>query len=175
MFKLHPKASSSPSPRRPSFGQAGLRQAPRNCVFFSNKTWWFWSYQTLGLGMFFFCMNTGVFVLVREENRDWWWMVRNCRLESGPHLRYLRGYTVIYSSYKPLMWVKQSQTTHLGMVYTSYKNGDDGGRVYEMVLYGILISIPLISWGFRQSRVWWSPIMFGLSGKGQLDYQSAND
>jgi hypothetical protein len=33
MFKLHPKASSSPSPRRPSFGQAGLRQAPRNCVF----------------------------------------------------------------------------------------------------------------------------------------------
>ena len=121
MFKLHPKASSSPSPRRPSFGQAGLRQAPRNCVFFSNKTWWFWSYQTLGLGMlFFFCMNTGVFVLVREENRDWWWMVRNCRLESGPHLRYLRGYTVIYSSYKPLMWVKQSQTTHLGMVYSTY-------------------------------------------------------
>jgi hypothetical protein len=29
-----------------------------------------------------------------------------------------------------IMWLKQQWITHLGMVYTTYKNGDDWGMVY---------------------------------------------
>ena len=39
------------------------------------------------------------------------------------------------------MWVKQQDTTHLGMVYTSYKNGD-WGMVKIIVLPTLYAYVP---------------------------------
>jgi hypothetical protein len=38
-----------------------------------------------------------------------------------------RGIGTSITIISPLIWVKQSYTTHLGMVYTIYKHADEGG------------------------------------------------
>ena len=55
-----------------------------------------------------------------------------------------------------IMWLKQSYTTHLGMVYGTYENGDDWGMVYGIALttlwkiQGSVVGFPVLhlaNWG----------------------------